>query len=254
VSPRHLLRLGMGEESLRVSLQQHAKDSGKKFRKIYLIFVTFFCYIYIYFILGVTKEMSSEVFSREGRVNWALSRRLQLLAQVHRLSSSLNLLGDYGASCETAEYFYHEHIKRRIEQFDRDVTQLQREDVEKGPLVDGAGYLRALFPFHVYFSDVMNELFTNSPEGVCEVKRMKRGEKSSFNWNADLVSARRCFRHLENLFEEVADLRALELFRTNQLRSDYMLIKQVCFYFICIIIYFYLFLWEHFFQNLDNGF
>ncbi|KAG0422808.1 hypothetical protein HPB47_001399 [Ixodes persulcatus] len=63
---RHLLRLGHGEEALETE-----KD-----------------------------------FSRYGRVNYVLGKRLQLLEEVSRLQESLGVTGDVSYTCETAGYFY----------------------------------------------------------------------------------------------------------------------------------------------------
>lgn len=89
IDPRHLLRLGSGESDLRESLLSRGNKAS-------------------------ALEMT---FSKQGRVNWSLARRLQLLGQVTRLASSLQLPGDVGHSCETAAYFFTAQIKPRIEAF-----------------------------------------------------------------------------------------------------------------------------------------
>ena len=66
VDERHLLRLGHGEEALETK-----KD-----------------------------------FSRYGRVNYVLSKRLELLSEVSRLQTCLKVPGDVGYTCETAGHFY----------------------------------------------------------------------------------------------------------------------------------------------------
>ncbi|OBZ82904.1 Intron-binding protein aquarius [Choanephora cucurbitarum] len=91
IDPRHLVRLGHGEEELRSELD----------------------------------------FSKHGRVASALERRLALLAQVDRLSQSLAILGEHGSTCETATYFYHVHVLPRWEAFlaqidtDKSVEQIR---------------------------------------------------------------------------------------------------------------------------------
>ena len=77
IKERHLLRLGAGEKSL---------DTDKD-------------------------------FSKWGRVNYALARRMQLLAEVQRLAHSLGIAGDFGFTCETAEYFNLYHVVARWEVF-----------------------------------------------------------------------------------------------------------------------------------------
>ena len=52
-------------------------------------------------------------FSRYGRVNYVLSRRLHLLDEVKRLQESLGVQGDVSYTCETAGHFYLYQIIRR---------------------------------------------------------------------------------------------------------------------------------------------
>ena len=77
IDERHLLRLGHGEEALETE-----KD-----------------------------------FSRYGRVNYVLAKRLDLLQEVQRLQESLKVPGDAAYTCETAGYFYTYHILSRWEKF-----------------------------------------------------------------------------------------------------------------------------------------
>jgi intron-binding protein aquarius len=64
------------------------------------------------------KELATEAdFSKWGRVNHALSRRLELLGQVQALAGSLGVPGDVGYTCETAEYFCLHHVTSRVEGF-----------------------------------------------------------------------------------------------------------------------------------------
>ncbi|KAI0223970.1 hypothetical protein L0F63_001321 [Massospora cicadina] len=77
VDPRHLLRLGHGEEELDVD----------------------------------------ESFSKYGRVNSFLEQRIDLLAEVARLAQSLDLDPGYGDTCELALQFYGEYIVPRWQAF-----------------------------------------------------------------------------------------------------------------------------------------
>ncbi|KRT86597.1 AAA protein, partial [Oryctes borbonicus] len=78
IDERHLLRLGHGEEALETE-----KD-----------------------------------FSRYGRVNYVLAKRLDLLMEVQRLQESLEVNGDVAYTCETAGHFYLYQILSRWEQFE----------------------------------------------------------------------------------------------------------------------------------------
>jgi intron-binding protein aquarius len=172
VAPRHLLRLGSGEMELRDTLAVGGAGGGGKGQ--------------------------GEAFSKQGRVNWSLSRRLQLLAQVQKLSMSIGVPGDMGNTCETAAYFQLEHIQSRIEKFNLAVASAAHRPAS----------VEAIFPFKQYFADAPGALFT--------------GE-----WEADLESAKGCFTHISKIFEELADYRAFELLRSQTLRSDFLLTKQV---------------------------
>ena len=188
VAPRHLLRLGSGELELRETLSNTgAAGSGRG---------------------------QGEIFSKQGRVNWSLSRRLQLLAQVQRLSASLHVVGDVGNTCETAAYFQLEQIKSRIEKFYIDINA--KSDKSHYNIT-----VQQLFPFNAYFSDV-----NNSSLGIT----LFTGD-----WLKDIEIAQGCFVHINRIFEELADYRAFELLRTQSLRSDFLLTKQVLPSLICLL-------------------
>lgn len=154
VDQRHLLRLGSGEKDLTTD--------------------------------------SNDLFSKQGRVNWSLSRRMQLLHEIQRLAISLRIPGDVGYTCETAEYFFVEHILPRIESFKAMVT------------ID----LINNFPFVEFFAAMMGTVFT----GVIE---------------EDLNLAHKYVQYVKDLFDELKEYRPYELLRTQAHRSDYLLVKQV---------------------------
>ena len=53
-------------------------------------------------------------FSRYGRVNYVLGKRLELLATVDKLQNSLQIKdGALAYTCETAGYFFLYHIQSR---------------------------------------------------------------------------------------------------------------------------------------------
>ncbi|KAJ2223998.1 hypothetical protein IWW45_008200, partial [Coemansia sp. RSA 485] len=73
IEPRHLLRLGHGEENLDVE----------------------------------------ERYSKAGRVESFLARRDLLLADVQVLAESLNVAGDFGYTCDSARLFFIAHVRTR---------------------------------------------------------------------------------------------------------------------------------------------
>ena len=200
MAPRHLLRLGSGEAELRETLAvAGAKGGGRG---------------------------QGEAFSKQGRVNWSLSRRLQLLAQVQRLAQSISVPGDVGNSCETAEYFHLEHVQSRIEKFRLDVAAAQQQTHYNITV-------EQLFPFKRYFSDTPAPLFSTSTASATAsaTAAVAGGSSSKVSgsgaWARDVDAAEGCFAHLNRIFEELADYRAFELLRTQSLRSDFLLTKQV---------------------------
>ncbi|KAM4082223.1 hypothetical protein ACJW30_11G155000 [Castanea mollissima] len=64
------------------------------------------------------QELATDLdFSRQGRVNAMLVRRLELLGEVERLARSLQLPEDVGYTCEIAGYFWLLHVYSWWEQF-----------------------------------------------------------------------------------------------------------------------------------------
>lgn len=56
-------------------------------------------------------------YFRYGRVNYVLTKRLELLNQVKKLQHSLEILGDDMHTCETAGHFFLYRIVARWEKF-----------------------------------------------------------------------------------------------------------------------------------------
>ncbi|KAJ1438592.1 hypothetical protein B484DRAFT_201589, partial [Ochromonadaceae sp. CCMP2298] len=230
VAPRHLLRLGAGEIELRDSLSAGGALGGGKGQ--------------------------GEAFSKQGRVNWSLSRRLQLLAQVQRLGASLGVAGDAGATCETAAYFRLQHVQARVEKFRLDAAAaMAKMQMGVGAGIGGSGKkakgrgkadvaeapvpvsptVSQLFPFAAFFADSPAPLFSDMV-GV-SVPESVMGSSASEAWGADMSAAEGCFRHLQGVFAELADYRAFELLRSQSLRADFLLTKQVRGLLFCYVDY-----------------
>lgn len=161
VDERHLLRLGHGEEALETE-----KD-----------------------------------FSRYGRVNYVLSKRLELLDEVTRLKESLGVAGEMGASCETAGYFFLQHVLARWERYLSQVTATPGKAVNILQVSE-------MFPFHVFFS--------NAPQPLFKQK----------SYEEDMEIAEGCFRYLENIFTQLKEFRAFEMLRSGLDRTRYLLVKE----------------------------
>lgn len=161
IDERHLLRLGHGEEALETE-----KD-----------------------------------FSRYGRVNYVLGKRLELLGQVQRLQESLDVAGDVAYTCETAGYFYLYQVMARWEKF--------CSVVDAKPTADyTADAFAAAFPFGRFFADAPQPLFpgTGLPD--------------------DMHVARGCFAYISRIFTQLEEFRAFELLRSGNDRSKYLLVKE----------------------------
>ncbi|KAL0969673.1 hypothetical protein UPYG_G00230650 [Umbra pygmaea] len=161
IDERHLLRMGHGEEALETE-----KD-----------------------------------FSRYGRVNYVLARRLELLREVGRLQESLDVPGDVSYTCETAGHFYLYQVMSRWEEYMSKVRSKQGRPVEVETVA-------AHFPFHKYFS--------NAPQPVFHGR----------SYEEDMDIAEGCYRHIKKIFTQLEEFRAFELLRSGLDRSKYLLVKE----------------------------
>ncbi|XP_035388468.1 RNA helicase aquarius isoform X2 [Electrophorus electricus] len=161
IDERHLLRLGHGEEELETE-----KD-----------------------------------FSRYGRVNYVLARRLELLREVARLQESLDVPGDVSYTCETAGHFYLYQVMSRWEEY---MSKVRRKPGQEVTPQDVASH----FPFHKYFS--------NAPQPVFKGK----------TYQEDMDIAEGCYRHIRKIFTQLEEFRAFELLRSGLDRSKYLLVKE----------------------------
>uniref|UniRef100_A0A1A9X2R8 RNA helicase aquarius n=1 Tax=Glossina brevipalpis TaxID=37001 RepID=A0A1A9X2R8_9MUSC len=164
IDERHLLRLGHGEESLETE-----KD-----------------------------------FSRYGRVNYVLAKRIDLLNQVQKLQESLGVLGDNAYTCETAGYFFLSNIMSRWEKFQLEVNGAKKTDNSSA----WREIFEKHFPFTKFFAAAPQPLFKGS------------------NFEDYMEIAKSCFRYISHIFAELEEFRAFELLRTGLDRSKYLLVKE----------------------------
>ena len=147
--------------------------------------------------MGEAELDTEEAFSRVGRVNAMLERRLQLLAQVQHLSRTLRIGENMEYTCESAGYFWLLHVLARWERFASSVKS-QRT----------AHCVAESFPFSDFFSDAPMPLFMRK------------------SFDEDWSKAMGCFRHLQCLFQELEELRPFEMLKTQNDRINYLLTKQ----------------------------
>ncbi|XP_010261266.1 PREDICTED: intron-binding protein aquarius [Nelumbo nucifera] len=145
------------------------------------------------------QELATDLdFSRQGRVNAMLVRRLELLAEVERLARSLQLPEDVGYTCETAGYFWLLHVYSRWEQFLAACAQNE----------DKPTFVKDRFPFKEFFSNTPQPVFTGH------------------SFEKDMRAAKGCFRHLKTMFQELEECRAFELLKSTADRANYLMTKQ----------------------------
>lgn len=161
IDERHLLRLGHGEEALETE-----KD-----------------------------------FSRYGRVNYVLAKRLDLLQEVQRLQESLEVTGDVAYTCETAGHFFLYQVLARWEIF---LSKVKPPSGKYVPL----DVIKDEFPFHRFFDDAPKPLFKGR------------------SYEEDMEIAEGCFRYIEKIFQQLEEFRAFELLRSGLDRSKYLLVKE----------------------------
>ncbi|KAH8383163.1 hypothetical protein KR009_007124 [Drosophila setifemur] len=164
IDERHLLRLGHGEEALETE-----KD-----------------------------------YSRYGRVNYVLAKRMDLLSQVQRLQEALGVSGDNAYTCETAGYFYLYNVMARWEKFQSQMLA-HREEADVAKL---RSVFEKEFPFGKFFADAPQPLFKGA------------------SYEELLETAGSNFRYISDIFNELEEFRAFELLRTGLDRSKYLLVKE----------------------------
>ncbi|KAF2432838.1 intron-binding protein aquarius [Tothia fuscella] len=146
------------------------------------------------------EELETDVsYSKYGRVDSFLERGQGYLAEVHRLAASIGAPGAHGSSCETADYFNQVYIKPVWTKY---WDSVRNEDTSKEQVVEN-------FPFFTYFSNAPKELF---PPDLSKEELL------------DTVQG--CYRHIEKIFTELADIRPFEVLRREKDKANYLLTKE----------------------------
>eukprot|EP01063_Lacrimia_lanifica_P019949 TRINITY_DN27345_c0_g1_i1.p1 TRINITY_DN27345_c0_g1~~TRINITY_DN27345_c0_g1_i1.p1 ORF type:complete len:1450 (+),score=554.59 TRINITY_DN27345_c0_g1_i1:66-4415(+) len=165
------------------------------------------------------KELGlAEDFSKWGRVNHMLERRIELLARVEKLCKALHLNEGFAHTCETSGQFFTHHVQPRWDRFMAEVKQIQGGAEALGengdaPMGDNEkctpAWVVDSFPFGAYFDDTRTPFW----------------EKAE-SFESAVVIARNGWRHLAQLFADVQECRSFELLRNMGDRGNYLLIKQ----------------------------
>jgi len=142
-------------------------------------------------------------WGKYGRVNSYLEKRLELLDKVNKLAKSLDIPGEHGYTCETASYFYQYHIVNIWENYHHPLKQSTKQNtLTCQDVIDE-------FPFKKFFEDAPQPLFP---------------EEASFEEALEIAEG--CFYHIKKIFEQLDEIRAFELLRTNSDRANYLLVKE----------------------------
>lgn len=150
--------------------------------------------------MGEQELDTEQDFSRQGRVNAMLARRLELLANVERLAGTLSLSTDVAYTCETAAHFWLLRVLSRWEKF--------LEECDKQADKGVTSVVKDKFPFSEYFKEAPGFVLLGQ------------------SYAQDMRVAQGCFRHLKTMFQELEECRAFELLKTTADRSNYLMTKQ----------------------------
>jgi intron-binding protein aquarius len=145
-------------------------------------------------------ELETEAsYSKYGRVDSFIERGAYYLSEVNRLAANLNAPGAHGNSCETADYFNSVYVKPSWTKY---WDRVQSEELSNMEIME-------TFPFHAYFSNAPQPLFPHdaSREAILDV----------------LTG---CYRHIEKIFSELADIRPFEILQNARDKANYLLVKE----------------------------
>jgi len=154
-------------------------------------------------------------FSKFGRVNHMLQRRLELLEQVNLLGKSLNVVGDVGATCETAGIFKMEHINELISSFRQGLQAARKEGEDKA-----WEFIKSKFPFERFFSNC------NTPSGDADEAAMEPKLFTGATFKDDLATVESCLAKVEQIFKHLEETRPFELLRTFKDRGDFLVAQH----------------------------
>lgn len=142
---------------------------------------------------------TAESFSKYGRVESFLDNRAQLLYEVDRLAANFGAPGAHGSTCETAGYFNSVYVQSAWAKF-WDIAN--NTDSSAGTVISS-------FPFHHYFQNAPQPLFT-----------------SEATKDEVLETVRGCEHHVSKIFASLEDIRPFEILRNNRDKTNYLMIKE----------------------------
>jgi intron-binding protein aquarius len=145
-------------------------------------------------------------FSKPGRVDYMLQRRIDLLSRVERLAVAINHPIDVAYSVETAKNFNTVFVTAKWEKFLHQMAQEMERDVSKRT---STTLVPSLFPFSGFFNDLSQPLFDDSNTIDQHI------DYANMLWN-----------EIQSIFAELEECRAFEVLRSSYDRGNYLLTKQ----------------------------
>ena len=203
---------------------------------------------------GSESLQSDKDFSKFGRVNHMLQRRMELLEEVKALAASFDMDDASAYSCEAASHFNLFHIISRWEQFQLALKNVDLNNTDSSKSIkasesssgssgsssssnssnnmeidddnevqndakdnkqgSGSGQVQNLFPFMSYFVQLAQR------ENRSPVLFLGESEAE------DLKAAESYYKTLQVMFQELEETRPFELLRRNVDRGNYLLTKH----------------------------
>eukprot|EP00842_Homolaphlyctis_polyrhiza_P004514 jgi/Hompol1/5063/HPOL_001001-RA len=157
---------------------------------------------------------TDEALSKLGRINHLLARRAAHLARVDQLAADFGIAGAHGATCETAYYFFRDHVKPRWTQFENTALggaesnaahESQASSFSLDAIIKG-------FPFSAYFTSD-GQTKASIFDGITTAENAA-------------AKARALYRQIEQIFAELDETHALEILRARKDRANYIVTKQ----------------------------
>lgn len=146
------------------------------------------------------EELAAEgSFSKHGRVDSFLDNRARFLYEVRKLAASLGAPGAHDNSAETAGYFNTVYIQPAWKKFQQ-ITASEES---------AAAQVIEAFPFYGYFADAPQPLFPADAER-----------------HRVIDIAEGCYRHIEKIFTELADILPFEILRRERDKANYLLTSE----------------------------
>ncbi|KAJ2719311.1 hypothetical protein GGI07_005286 [Coemansia sp. Benny D115] len=170
---------------------------------------------------GESELEADERYTKAGRIESFMERRSELLAMVESLAKAMDISsGDFGYTCENARLFFISHVQMRWMPYARkylsvDPTALKAQDIATH------------FPFTKFFDQALGRpLFPTTTTSSSDDSN-DGDDASGLPAAEELVATvQGCYRYIQDIFDELTDIRPFELLHSNSDRSNYLLTNQ----------------------------